>query len=286
LIELLVVIAIIAVLIALLLPAVQSSREAARRCQCVNNLMQISLGLQSYESANEVLPPGVVNATGPIKNSPPGYHYSWMVQILPYIEQNNLFNHFDRKSSVYAASNTTVRAITVRTFLCPSCPTRFGPGSLSLSDYAACYNDVEAPISATNNGSFFLNSAIRAEDIPDGRSCTIFVGEKRPVVNDLGWASGTKATLRNAASPPNADRIRIPLMPSTSVEDVDSAAASSSAASATVDPVGGFSSFHTGGVNFAFGDGSVRFVKNSVNLGVFRLLASRADGQLISDDQY
>ena len=87
LIELLVVIAIIAVLIALLLPAVQAAREAARRCQCVNNLMQLSIALQNYESAFETLPPGVVDAKGPIKNGPPGYHFGWMAQILPYMDR-------------------------------------------------------------------------------------------------------------------------------------------------------------------------------------------------------
>src|SRR5689334_12018810 len=90
LIELLVVIAIIAVLIALLLPAVQAAREAARRVQCVNNLMQLSVAVQNYESAHEVLPPGVINPTGPIQNSAKGYHVGWMVQILPFIEQKNV----------------------------------------------------------------------------------------------------------------------------------------------------------------------------------------------------
>ena len=84
LIELLVVIAIIAVLIALLLPAVQAAREAARRAQCVNNLMQLGIAMQNYESSHEMLPPGVVNLTGPILDQPKGYHFGWLVQILPY----------------------------------------------------------------------------------------------------------------------------------------------------------------------------------------------------------
>ena len=120
LIELLVVIAIIAVLIALLLPAIQAAREAARRSQCVNNLMQLSIALQNYESAFEVLPPGVVNPTGPIKNLAKGYHFSWTVQILPFIEQKSLFKHIDFKIGAYDATNLTVRLITVRSFLCPS----------------------------------------------------------------------------------------------------------------------------------------------------------------------
>src|SRR5213083_896811 len=95
LIELLVVIAIIAVLIALLLPAVQQAREAARRTQCKNNLMQLGLALHNYEMAYELLPPGSINPTGPIRNESKGYHMGWMVQILPYIDQGNVFDHFD-----------------------------------------------------------------------------------------------------------------------------------------------------------------------------------------------
>ena len=110
LIELLVVIAIIAVLIALLLPAVQSAREAARRAQCLNNLMQLGIALQNYESAHEMLPPGVVNPTGPILDQPKGYHFGWMAQVLPYCELRNVYNHFNFKIGLYEKPNFTTRA--------------------------------------------------------------------------------------------------------------------------------------------------------------------------------
>ena len=87
LVELAVVIGVIALLISLLLPSVQSAREAARRTQCRNNLMQLAIALHNYEMTFEMLPPGSVNETGPIRNTPQGYHHSWIVQILPYIEQ-------------------------------------------------------------------------------------------------------------------------------------------------------------------------------------------------------
>ena len=223
LIELLVVIAIIAVLIALLLPAVQAAREAARRAQCVNNLMQLSIALQNYETAYEVLPPGVVNDTGPIKNVPQGYHWSWLAQLLPYMERKNIHRHIDFNVGVYdGAINQTVRAVSIRSFLCPSDGFASPTDGIALSSYAGCYHDVEAPIDVKNNGVLFLNSAIRAEDIPDGRAYTIFAGEHLNGPN-LGWASGTRATLRNTGDAlPNSQAASIGLpVGSTTILDDD-----------------------------------------------------------------
>ena len=115
-------IAIIAVLIALLLPAVQAAREAARRAQCCNNLMQLGITLQNYESSHELLPPGVVNQTGPVLDQPKGYHFGWLAQILPYCEQRNVYNHFNFKIGLYETQNITTRTMLVRSFLCPSDP--------------------------------------------------------------------------------------------------------------------------------------------------------------------
>ena len=96
LVELLVVIAIIGVLVALLLPAVQAAREAARRTACLNNVTQLNLAIHNFEFHFESLPPGVTNADGPIRNEPKGTHVSWIVTILPYFEQNALAKHFDQ----------------------------------------------------------------------------------------------------------------------------------------------------------------------------------------------
>src|SRR5438874_5474009 len=93
LIELLVVIAIIATLIALLLPAVQQAREAARKTQCRNNLMQIGLALHNYEMAHECLPPGSIDPNRPIRNEAKGFHVGWIVQLLPFLDQTNTFQH-------------------------------------------------------------------------------------------------------------------------------------------------------------------------------------------------
>ena len=89
LVELLVVIAIIGILVALLLPAIQAAREAARRTSCLNNVMQLGLAVHNYEFNFETLPPGVTDTKGPIRNEPQGHHVSWIVQILPFMEEND-----------------------------------------------------------------------------------------------------------------------------------------------------------------------------------------------------
>jgi prepilin-type N-terminal cleavage/methylation domain-containing protein/prepilin-type processing-associated H-X9-DG protein len=194
LIELLVVIAIIGILIALLLPAIQAAREAARRVRCQNNLMQVGVALQLYESAHDVLPPGVADpGPGPIVSSPVGMHHSWIIYLLPHLEQTVAFKQVDFNSSVYGAKNQPVRNITLSVLRCPS----DGTVASNSSNYAGCHHDVEAPIASNNNGVLFLNSEIGMEDITDGASNTIFVGEKLGDPADLGWMSGTRATLRN-----------------------------------------------------------------------------------------
>ncbi len=201
LVELLVVIAIIGILVALLLPAVQAAREAARRMQCANNLVQLILAVHNYEMAHGVLPPGTVEAGGPILSQPKGYHHSWISQILPYFEERNAYNAIDRKVSVYDKANSNVRQLDLPTLGCPSEPSTI---SGAASNYAGVHHDVEAPIDTTNRGVFFLNSHVSYEDISDGASQTIFIGERLGESRDLGWLSGTRATLRNMGMPINA----------------------------------------------------------------------------------
>ena len=113
-------ITIIGILIALLLPAVQAAREAARRAQCLNNLTQLGIALQNYESAHNVLPPGTIDKQGPIHNVAQGYQMSWLVQLLPYIEEGNTFKHIDFSVGAYDPKNAAVRAIRIALFVCPS----------------------------------------------------------------------------------------------------------------------------------------------------------------------
>jgi prepilin-type processing-associated H-X9-DG protein len=285
------VIAIIAVLIALLLPAVQSAREAARRCQCVNNMMQLALALQNYEASHEVLPSGVVNASGPIVDQPKGYHFGWLSQILPYMESRTIYNHFNFKLGLYETQNSTTRTTLVRSFLCPSDngPPR-GALGFAMTNYAGNHNDVEAPISANNNGVLFLNSAIRYEHVSDGTSQTIFIGEKQNDGLGQGWASGTRASLRNTGT--NINQPAAPglsAVPSGDADDELPTTAAGGGVSASADVlrfVGGYASRHPGGANTAFGDGSVRFLKSSISAGVLRLLGNRADGEFVDSDKF
>ena len=298
LIELLVVIAIISVLVALLLPAVQAAREAARRAQCCNNLMQIGLALQNYESSHELLPPGVVNDTGPVRDQPKGYHFGWLTQILPFYEQANVYNHLNFKLGVYQSENLTCRTMLIGSLLCPSdhANSRRGTSGLTMTSYAGCHNDFEAPIAANNKGVLFLNSAVRIEDVTDGASQTVFVSEKLNDGLDQGWASGTRASLRNMGS--RASRsgggpvfFQVESTDGTMITQEISPEAAGSASNGKPNPdadlfVGGFGSHHPGGENVTFGDGSVRFLKSSASPRVRRLLANRADGELLSSDEY
>jgi prepilin-type processing-associated H-X9-DG protein/prepilin-type N-terminal cleavage/methylation domain-containing protein len=299
LLELLLVVGIISVLIALLLPAIQSAREQARRAQCINNLLQLGIAMGNYASTHSVLPPGVVNNKGPIVNQPVGYHHGWTVQILPFIDQDNVYRRFDLEESIYAPTNETAQSVVISTFLCPSSPWGWGRSGLMRSgsgrggsiSYAGCHHDVEAPIAADNHGVLYLNSHVRFDDITDGLAQTILLGELRsnePAI--LTWASGTRATLRNTGAGLNSENPLTALyagIAQLSEADKQAAAARMFADGAIpVDFVGGFSSWHPGGANFAFCDGSVRFIKQMIQQRVYQFLGNRADGELISDDAF
>ena len=275
LIELLVVIAIIAILMSLLLPAVQQAREAARRTQCKNNLMQIGLAVHNYEMAWERLPPGSVDPNRPIRAEPVGYHFGWLVQVLPHLDMASTYEHFDFRVGVYDPANQPPRNVHINSLICPTNP-KTG-GNLGIATYAGCHHDVEAPIDVDNSGVLFLNSGIRFRDIRDGASNTIFAGEFADVPDGLGWASGTRATLRNAGAAINSAVVpsrpgKPAAVPAPAVPlDRDAALLQ----------VGGFGSYHAGGAQFVLGDGSVRFISQNIAHSTFKNLANHADGELM-----
>ena len=294
LVELLVVIAIIGILISLLLPAVQAAREAGRRTQCANNLIQLGIALHNYELGHEVFPPGTVDAKGPIRSEPRGYHMSWLVQILPYMEETNAFRMIDFKLGAYDKKNVEVRKHAIAILHCPTA----GVAAIgAYSNYAGCQNDVEAPIDTGNHGMLFLNSHVRPRDVTDGLTHTIFVGEKVLYGDDLGWMSGTRATLRNTGTPLNPPELDAPtrpeprVLPDLNLEEPGPAGpepgrggpakAPLAAPAADLLKVGGFASFHPNGGNFLLGDGSVHFIPNSIAPETYRDLGNRADGKLI-----
>ncbi len=303
LIEFLVVMAIITVILALLVPALVGARSASRRACCINNLKQIDLALHNYLNAYNVLPSGSYDTVRPVASGAGGYQVSWIVSILPYLEQSALSHAFDSQYGAGDPANQTVRMSWLSSLMCPSEGSAgrawFAPGQAMAnqpgrSSYAGCQNDVEAPIDEDNHGVFFLNSHVRVVDVTDGLSQTLFVGEVT-WRSAPGWFWGTRATLRNTGHPINGVNVAAvalagpvsPRLPETLTaleldQQID-------AGELKVAPtfVGGFGSSHAGqGANFAMGDGSVRFLRQSIDASVYRRLGHRSDGEMIDDEAY
>jgi prepilin-type N-terminal cleavage/methylation domain-containing protein/prepilin-type processing-associated H-X9-DG protein len=320
LIELLVVIAIIAILIALLLPAVQAAREAARRIQCVNNVKQIGLAMHNYESATTCFPSGEIstlvnpNWTIPAGNcnaADPELGPGWGLFALaaPCLEQQVLANAINFNLTIPDPANATARGIKVAVYVCPSdsppaassiyscgSPATAGNTPVALlSDLAPCsYVGVLGGGNKNNpdplcgcyewqpfNGTFHRNSRVRIADVTDGTSNTIGVGERDNGFVLGNWAGVLPAasTIYNPASGQGCQNLRPPI---TSVVvhsrqyTVNTPGASPAA----------FHTLHPGGGNFLFMDGSVRFLKNSVDLDTLRALATRNYGEVVSGDAY
>src|SRR5580704_5070764 len=196
LIELLVVVAIIAILIGLLLPAVQKLREAAARTKCTNNLKQIGLGLHNYHDANRSLPPGYIatNPNAATNETQPGW--GWSAYLLPYIEQGSLYSALNLALPVEnnsGSSNAANAANIVKMYLCPSDSVPDAPIAVvnylaptttilmaGPSSYAACVGNDACDVFDMHplNGVFYCNSQTQLSDIIDGTSTTIMVGER------------------------------------------------------------------------------------------------------------
>jgi len=301
LVELLVVIAIIGLLVVLLLPAVQACREAARRIDCNNKLNQLIIAVHNYEMPHGVYPPGTIDAKGPIVNARLGFHHSWIIQILPFIEGENTWLAIDKSLSVYHAKNVPLGRLYLPELFCPS-----SPSPRSGVTYAGVHHDQEKPIDAKDSGVMFLNSAVHYDDVDDGASHTFFIGEKFPDAWDFHWTSGTRATLRNTGTPLNSLTYNTGLPRRT---DSWSTSGLAGPDDELLEPepeepmpafdappgfvpgpggimpgnplfVGGFGSHHPGGAQFAMGDGSVRFIAQTIVPKTYANLGNRHDRQV------
>ena len=337
LIELLVVIAIIAVLIGLLLPAVQSAREAARRSQCTNNLKQFGLAVHNYLGTYQVLPFGKGDSYGgTIPGAPVYARWSTNSQLLMFIEQGTLFNsvNFNLPPETpgmagavpfmppYQNSNrenATASRTQVATFLCPSDgPTlsEWPGGNNYLGNQHTWACDLGDSQSSTLDpsevprGVFYWRSAVRAADVTDGLSNTAFYSEKirgtavpnpRTDMLVMAFASSLTDTFQKCSALPFT---ALPLtsrqgmswvMGEMCCTNYNHVAPPNSRTCASLGFPGTManmamqvppSSNHPGGVNTLFGDGAVRFLKNTVNTTTWRSLGTRNGGEVVSSDVY
>lgn len=301
LIELLVVIAIIAVLIGLLLPAVQRVREAAARVKCQNHLKQIGLALHNYHDRTQAFPPGyaanAVNADG----TGPGW--GWASYLLADLEQEALFRQIDRSKPLTDPAHDAVRAANVPFLRCPSDPRQepirvadflAAPGlttDLGRANYVGCYGNTpflyEDPAVLTTHlvvggisgkGMFFRNSRTRIADLTDGTSNTIAVGEKSALKTMVAWAGIVPGS---AWVSPNDGGVPPANLPAAMVLGH---ACRDHPPSSDAGVAEDFSAPHPNGVNFAFADGSVHAVRTTVNMTVYPFTASIADGLPVQPD--
>jgi prepilin-type processing-associated H-X9-DG protein/prepilin-type N-terminal cleavage/methylation domain-containing protein len=298
LIEILVVITIIAVLIGLLLPAVQGAREAARRAQCSNNLRQIGLAMHNYHSAQDTFPPAYITTVVNNPASPEtGPGWGWGVMILNGLEQRPLYNAANFSLQITDPGSITVRTAILSVYLCPS---NVGNGpvtvrnpagtvlstDLSAGQYVASAGQLEPDeYPDSNNGVFYRNSRNGIRDIMDGSSTTLMAGERSRNVADATWV-GAISTARLCTNPKwqvqECGPASVMVLSHTGSLATGTIYVPNSKSSMVDD----YWSLHPGGCNFLFCDGSVRFVKESVNPSIFSYLSTRAGGEIVSSDQF
>ncbi|HUG93218.1 MAG TPA: DUF1559 domain-containing protein [Planctomycetaceae bacterium] len=260
LIELLAVIAIIGVLVALILPAVQQAREAARRTQCKNNLKQIGTALHNYHASHGGFPPAYINVA-----DTPGW--GWGAMLLPELDHAPLYEQLGVGRQDFSGAPTPASETILPVFVCPS---DIGPplnphrGDHAMSNYAGVFGNVEVfQWDDIGNGVFFVNSHIRISDMLDGASNTFGVGERR-----FDWPDGThKGGIWAGKYAPVAYGSNI-----WSCVDVPPHRINGNKEWA-------FSSFHPGGAHFLLCDGSVRFISEQINGTTYERLAQRNDNQ-------
>ncbi|MDB5352067.1 MAG: putative major pilin subunit [Planctomycetota bacterium] len=281
LIELLVVIAIIGVLVALLLPAVQAAREAARRAQCSTNLKQIGLAFHNYHGTHNVLPSGYVYQKGYAAGG-----FGWASMILPHMEQAPLFASVNFSLPAWSAANSTACVTMVHSYQCPTDYTAT-TGVLerdgfryARSSYVACFGPADMDATPEDDkGMFSRNSRTRFADALDGLSQTLVAGERTNAVYLTVVGSSNHFDLETVwpgaiKEEPTDDHGHttmfqsIYLINNPNFDDLNSM------------------SYHPAGSNYLFGDGSVKFLKLSINIGIYQALGTRAGGEIVGSDQF
>jgi len=302
LIELLVVIAIIAILIGLLLPAVQKIREAANRMKCQNNLKQIGLGLHNYQTQNGFFPPGAITSAttaGPTRTrgklgiTTPTNH-GWAVFLLPYIEQDNVYRQYNFNEHWYAAANKQARETPLSIFICPSTPggiNRFNDRTISglpvraaAGDYAP--DNAYGPaleglglvdIAVNKDGVLEVNEVWSIAEIRDGTSNTSAVAEDagRP---DL-WRVGRLVTAKGQPDGGWADRDAEYITHGFTTNGASDPGPCHTNCTNNNEVY----SFHSGGANHVFADGSVHFIRANMDIRMFVKLLTRSGDDIITD---
>jgi prepilin-type N-terminal cleavage/methylation domain-containing protein/prepilin-type processing-associated H-X9-DG protein len=308
LIELLVGIAIIAILIGLLLPAVQKVRAAAARLQCANNLKQLGLAMHGYHDANGTFPPAYVN-TGQYLNSPYSFTHGWAPFLLPHVEQQALADRYRWDFPVYAAENQPVVATHLRVFQCPSAPEpgrymTFGPFAFfgtkgACGDYTITLGvdaalaqrgwvdlaaDFRGALANTPVPALMLSATTTGTsvaDITDGTSTTILIAEDagRPRL----WQAGKMGPNPQAVEGGPWDHFKGPIILEGATLD-GTQQPGACALNCTNDRE--VYAFHTGGANAAFADGHVQFLKVGMDIRVMARLITRAGGEVVSPEGY
>jgi prepilin-type N-terminal cleavage/methylation domain-containing protein/prepilin-type processing-associated H-X9-DG protein len=330
LIELLVVIGIIGLLIAILLPAVQQAREAARRIQCTNNLKQMGLAMHQYEGQESLLPPTMVlGGTSPSSMWTNGW--SLNVRILPAIEQDGVYNAINFTIAFQEWQNRTATSVVIAMFLCPSEPNQQATdhasyGKVGGVNYGWCMGDwfvwggFIGPKS--NRSAFGPNQSRRWSEFTDGLSQTLILSEVKNYQYYLRDCGGL-ANISNPTNipPPDADPMQVApeyagatctpkpdghaewvdggvhhtgfttawspnkLIRNASARDVDLNGQREKVGGPTFAAITS-RSYHPGGVNVLLGDGSVRFVRSTINGATWRALGTVAGGEVVSSDSF
>lgn len=301
LVELLVVIAIIGVLVALLLPAVQSAREAARRTQCSNNLKQIGLGLHNFHDTFQHFPPGGVSGTTATEvhnkfKITLNTNHSWAIFLLPYVEQANVYELYKFTADFKAPLNKDARETVIKTLLCPSTPrsspvqevtySGFGAVKVALTDYGVDnrINPALGPVGGPNlidassesapDGVMRVNQLNRMADITDGTSNTFWIAENagRPSLYRTGNKRVAGVTITGAGW---TDRENEYITHGYSNDGVSSTGPCAINCTNNNEIYG----FHAGGAMVIFGDGAIRFMSQSTSIRVVGALLTKGGGE-------